>query len=193
LTGASQVGIQHIPYGNPASLGEPFGLWAGEADVAGDASGGHILLDFGPSSPITAPTLPDQRRQYVYFVDGAMITGGPSDPDTFTCQIDMHMARANFALDRRYFHSLSTTTSLVAGLWSPDRSLIDHHMIRTPVFWDTQELAIGTAHIVRLVAAVNVDGNEHRFRAFGRYYDRQLLANRSFGRLVAPPPVAPLG
>jgi len=27
--------------------------------------------------------------------------------------------------------------------------------------------------------------------AFGRYYDRQLLGNRAFGRLVAPPPGFP--
>jgi len=191
LEGAAAIGIQHTPYGNPASFGEPRGLWTGEADVAGDATGGFIRVAFVPQSPITTTVIADQRRQYVYFVDGATIEGGPAFIATYTVAVIAHWARANFALDRRFFWTKTVETLEVAGQRVAREFLIEAQMQRTPIFWDTQELAIGTAELVVLTVDGNVNNNEHRFRAYGRYYDRQLLSNRSFGRLVAPPPVAP--
>jgi len=37
---------------------------------------------------------------------------------------------------------------------------------------------------------LNVDNNESEFSCYGPYYDRQILANRGFGRLVSPPAIS---
>lgn len=144
-------------------------------------------------TPQVGPALPDERLQYVYFIDGAVVQGS-TNPGNLTCRVRTHAARANTALDDRFFHSVSATSlDIGQGSFGPSRPLIAEYMTRTPIFWDTQELAIGGTTIVDLFAQVNTLATLYLFRAYGRYYDRQVLSNRSFGRLVSPPPVAPFG
>lgn len=181
----AEVVVGHFPYGNPGSVGEPLGIWAGESNVTGDATGGAVDVDFEPQNPALTPTLADQRRQYVYFIDDAMIIVD-SNPGQLSAQVSPHWARANSAIGARFRgvisrDALTTDGNLFApiGLLVPDSS-------RTPIFWDTQELAGANNQIVRLTAENNVLAADYEFRAWGRYYDRQVLSNRAFGRLISP-------
>ena len=45
------VALLEQPYGNPGSLGEPLGLWSGDANVLGDATGGDIAAYLECRSP----------------------------------------------------------------------------------------------------------------------------------------------
>lgn len=175
----------NFPYGNPGSLGEPLGLWVGEADVTGDASGGFIEVAFEPQNPTETPLLPDQRRQYVYFVDGVSMQAN-SDPGNFWVSIDMHMARSNIALAERFRYRVAVDTLAAGGSFVPSRPMLDSHVPRIPIFWDPQELAAGSDIIVNLRAEVNTLATIYNMRAYGRYYDRQVLSNRAFGRLISP-------
>lgn len=186
------VVVALVPYGNPASLGEPLGLWIGEANVAGDASGGFLEVRFVPQNPATTPTLSDHRRRHVFFVDGLQIQSS-LDSGNFAGRIICHWARANVTLGDRFFHAVVRIPLAVQAVFRPDGPLMEDWMTRTPVFWDTQELAAGAPGICDLSAENNVNTATYVARAYGRYYDRQLLSNRSFGRLVSPPPVAPFG
>lgn len=176
----------NFPYGNPGSLGEPLGLWVGTATVVGDASGGFVSVTFEPQNPTTTPTLADQRREYVYFIDGVRITS--SVTGNFTIIIFMHMARSNSALVTPFTHT-RTLPDLADGVgtFRPNGSLMEERMTRTPIFWDTQELATGGNGLVQLIAENNVLVANYRFEAYGRYYQRGVLSNRAFGRLVSPP------
>ncbi len=188
-----QIIVGNFAYGNPASLGEPLGLWAGEANVTGDGTGGHVQVGFEPQNPTATPTLPDQRREYIYFVDGIGFASN-GEPGLITAHIPMHMARSNVALARRFhWHKSTTSANQGNGTFVPTEDLVGAHTSRMPVFWDTQELASSNDIIVEIFASINTNAVVYRYRCYGRYYDRQLLANRSFGRLVAPPPVAPFG
>lgn len=180
-------------YGNPASLGEPLGLWSGEADVTGDASGGFVQVSFQPQNPTLTPTLIDQRREFCYFIDGAGIQSSV-DPGNMSVHVFMHMARSNAALDIRPFHAISFPALANGQQFNPSGDLLTEAIKRMPIFWDTQELA-STAQIANSIMFLQLENNVNlavsRFRAYGRYYDRQVVTNRSFGRLISPPPVAP--
>jgi len=175
----------NFPYGNPGSVGEPLGLWAGEANVTGDASGGFLSLNIEPQNPLATPTLADQRRQYVYFCDGCMIEA-TTDPGNLSVSIVMHMARSNTALGDRYQYKVARASLTNGQNFVPSGPLIEDFVTRTPLFWDSQELAANTRTLVILRAETNTLATVYLLRAYGRYYDRAILGQRGFGRLIAP-------
>jgi len=183
--------VRNFAYGNPASLGEPLGLWQGQALVTGDATLGRVDVDFVPQNPADTPTLLDQRRQYVYFVDGISgVTDPAADPGTVEATISTHFARANAALAG--FQSVVARDMISTGrVFAPTGDLMPPGGNRIPIFWDSQELAGSLNQIVTVVFSANILNLTYTVGAYGRYYDRQVLSNRSFGRLVSPPPVAP--
>jgi len=187
------VVVGEFAYGNPGSLGEPLGLWGGQAEVTGDATGGFVLLNFVPRNPVDTPTLVDARRQYVYFVDGLQITTNTT-PGNVEARIRMHMARSNQALTPPFEHVvIRTSLQSETNFFGPSAPLMDDYMTRTPIFWDTQELASTESDLVILNAQTNTNLTLYNFKAYGRYYDRQILSNRAFGRLIAPPAVSQFG
>jgi len=145
-------------------VGEPLGLWLGHASQTGDASGGNVEVSFRPQNPADTPTLDDQRRQYVYFVDGIQMSANGAPGNVFA-RIIMHMARSNVTFTPPFSHIRASPT-------------IDDGL--------ALELATGNAIIVQLGYENNVLARVYRSAAYGRYYDRQLLGNRAFGRLVMP-------
>lgn len=179
----------NFPYGNPGSLGEPLGLWNAQAAIVGDASGGFVRATFVPQNPTTTPTLADQRLQYVYFVDGVRITGG-EEVGNFGLAIRTHFARANQALSTPFSIEVARDGIATANVFAPSGDLFSAYMSRIPIFWDTQELRSGTVFIVQLAAQTNVLAANYRMDAYGRYYDRAVVGNRAFGRLVSPEAVS---
>lgn len=189
-----RVVLGNIAYGNPASLGEPLGLWTGQALVTGDATGGSVTLIFITQNPTDTPTLNDQRREFCWFIDNVSIRATPADPGNVSCQVLSHFARSNVVLPIPFGTAVSRTVQGDGLDFIPTGPLLEPQTLRQPLFWDTQELADAsgpTQNLIVLRAQLNVLANTYAFRAYGRYYDRQVLANRSFGRLIAPPPVAP--
>jgi len=185
LTIVVSVNVNMQPYGNPGSIGEPLGIWAGEANVLGDASGGRIQVVFRPAEPAGSPTLDDQRRQYVWFTDGAQVLANTDMGDVST-QVFTHWARANSALGARFGHVKVVASRTNGVVFVPSEDLLNDRVPRMPQFWDSQELAVGGVALLQLQVTINTDTQNYEFRCYGRYYDKQLLTNRAFGRLVMP-------
>jgi len=184
------VVVLQVPYGNPGSLGEPLGLWTGRATVTGDASGGDIQVRFVPQNPTTTPLLDDQRLQYVWFIDAACAFNDAGDPGNISARIQTHWARPNSALPNP-LDMVKTVDSRPDGLIiGPVDELIPAAWQRIPIFWDSQELVAGNVSLVHLQIQANVDLSGNTFSAYGRYYDRQILSNRGFGRLISPEAVS---
>jgi len=175
-----------FPYGNPASLGEPLGIWTGEANVTGDASGGFIQVSFAAA---VAP-LPDERRQYIFFCDGLSLSA-TTDPGSISGAILTHWARANSALGDRFRHQISRPSLNAGGGFFPQGPLMETYMTRMPIFFDEVSIGVSEVRLIQLNAETNTLATVYLARAYGRYYDRQILSNRSFGRLISPPPIAP--
>ncbi len=189
-----RIVVANTAYGNPASLGEPLGIWSGQVDVTGDASGGTVTVIFVPQNPSDTPTLNDQRREFVYFLDNVSFRIGAGDPGNVSCQVISHFARSNVALGNPFATAVSSPTLTDGAEFMPSGPLVDPQTLRQPLFWGSQALADSASAIQNMVvlrAENNVLATIYVFRAYGRYYDRQVVANRSFGRLIAPPPVAP--
>lgn len=165
-------------------------MWSGVAPIGGDASGGFTRVTFVPQNPTDTPTLPDHRRQFVWFVDGASVHDGPTDPFTMSVEVFTHWARPNAALAMPALYQVGVDSFASASQFKPSRPLIPEGISRLPIFWDTQELAGTNNQIVVITLNTNVNNNESEFSAYGRYYDRQLLANRGFGRQVQPPAIS---
>jgi len=183
------VVVLNQPYGNPGSLGEPLGLWTGRATVTGDASGGDIQLRFVPQNPTDTPTLPDQRRQFVWFIDAAgILAAGVSG--NMSARIQTHWARPNAALPNPLDMAKSNGPLFDGLLTVPSEPLIPAAWQRIPIFWDTQGLVADNNVLVHLQVQTNTDLASYTFSAYGRYYDRQILANRAFSRLVSPSAVS---
>lgn len=191
VTNTVVVGEQ--AYGNPGSVGEPLGLWVGTADQTGDASGGIVQLSFVPQNPADTPTLTDRRRQYVYFIDGATMFVN-SDPGVLMAEVQMHTFRPNAAIGPPIRMPIARNALQGStNQFSPDGDLLPAGSNRWPIFWDSQELASTNNIIVVLVALTNTDTSIYRSRAWGRFYDRQVLSNRAFGRLISPEAVSQFG
>ena len=184
------VVVLNQPYGNPGSLGEPLGMWSGVAPVGGDATGGFTRVTFVPQNPTTTPLLEDQRRQYVWFVDGASHHEGPGDPIFVSVEVFTHWARPNAALAMPALYQKVIDESATISQFRPRENLIPPPVQRLPLFWDTQELAGTNNQLVVLAVNTNVNNNEAEYSVYGRYYDRQILANRGFSRLVSPPAIS---
>ncbi len=186
----NDIVVLQVPYGNPGSLGEPLGLWTGRATVVGDASGGDVQLRFVPQNPTTTPTLDDQRLQYVWFIDAAGIVTTAGAVGNLSARIQTHWARPNSALPNP-LDMARVNGPLFDGLTTvPTEPLIPAAWQRIPIFWDTQELLSGNNVLVHLQAQTNTLNANYTFSAYGRYYDRQILSNRGFGRLISPPAVS---
>jgi len=182
--------VLNQPYGNPGSLGEPLGIFSGVAPVGGDATGGFTRVTFVPQNPTTTPTLEDQRRQYVWFLDGMTVHDGAVTPVGIGFEVFTHWARPNVALAMPAVWNAAFVDDALAGQFFPRQAAIPEAISRLPIFWDTQELAGTNNQICRITLAVNVNNNEAEFSCYGRYYDRQILANRGFGRLIQPPAIS---
>jgi len=192
LSVSNVVVVGEFAYGNPESVGEPLGLWGGQALQTGDASGGFVQLSFVPANPTDTPTLDDRRRQYVYFIDGATMFAS-TDPGVLMAETQMHFARANAAITPPVRLPIARNALQgSANQFSADGELLPRGVQRWPIFWDTQELAGTSNIIVVLVALTNTLATLYRSFAWGRYYDRQILSNRAFGRLVAEPSDLPV-
>lgn len=187
---SNDIVVLQVPYGNPGSLGEPLGIWIGTASVVGDASGGDIETRFVPQNPSTTPLLDDQRRQYVWFIDAAGIHSNGGAIGNLSARLQTHWARPNAALASP-LQVVIVRDSLDDGLITgPDGLLIPQAWQRIPIFWDTQELASGNNVLVHLQIENNVNTIGYTLSAYGRYYDRQILSNRGFGRLISPEAVS---
>jgi len=184
------VVVLNQPYGNPGSLGEPLGIFSGVAPISGDATGGFTRVTFVPQNPTTTPTLDDHRRRYVWFLDGATVHDGSGDPFFASLEVFTHWARPNVALAVPAVYQRVTDLRNTAGQFKPEEPLWQPPLERLPIFWDTQELAGTNNQICVLVLSTNINANEAEFSCYGRYYDRQILANRGFGRLIQPPAVS---
>jgi len=182
--------VLNVPYGNPGSLGEPLGIWTGRATVTGNATGGDIQVRFSPQNPILTPTLPDQRLQYVWFIDAAGITVGTAGGGNQGARLNTHWARPNSALPSPLDMMVVRDGLFNGNLEGASDPLIPAAWQRIPLFWDTQELATGNQVLVHLQVENNVNLVNHTFSAYGRYYDRQILSNRGFGRLISPAAVS---
>jgi len=158
--------------------------------VGGDATGGFTRVTFVPQNPTTTPTLDDQRRQYVWFLDGATVHDGSGAPSDIVVEVFTHWARANAALAVPAVYQINSSSQSAAGNFFPRILLLPDVISRLPIFWDTQELAGTNNQIVRITLEANIDNNESEFSCYGRYYDRQILANRGFGRLISPPAIS---
>ena len=186
MTIAVDIIVLNVPYGNPGSLGEPLGLWTGRTNVTGDASGGFIQVRFEPQNPTTTPTLDDQRRQYVWFIDAAGIISDAAGAGNMMSRIQTHWARPNSALSNPLDMPKNVDSVSDGQNNAPIEPLIPAAWQRIPIFWDTQELAAGGNTLLELQVENNVDLANYTFSAYGRYYDRQILSNRGFGRLISP-------
>jgi len=187
---AVTVIVLNQPYGNPGSLGEPLGIWSGVAIVGGDATGGGVTVTFEPQNPTTTPTLDDHRRQYVWFLDSCTHHEGPGDPGIGLVEIRPHWARPNFAIANPPVYSVSYDMLSVQSQRHPVAVRLEPAISRLPIFWDTQELAGTSNALLTMRVSTNVNNNEAEYSCYGRYYDRQILSNRGFGRLIAPPAVS---
>jgi len=191
VSGRVVAGI--FAYGNPASVGEPLGLFHGQAQLTGDVTGTQVSVSFELQNPSLTPTLSDQRREYVLFIDGVEMTSD-ADAGNWSVRGAMHLARSNVALAPVQMRRAGTVmVDNGSSVFIPDEVLWPAEWQRMPIFWDTQELAVGQQDFLTLQFENNVNNQVYDFACYGRYYDRQLLSNRSFGRLVSPPPVAPFG
>lgn len=178
------------PYGNPGSLGEPLGLVVGRAALTGDGSAGVVQLVWRVTNIIDNPTLPDFRRRYVLFIDALRMTAD-GDPGNWSVQLATHMARANAALTPPFdwFHSGVALTDGIT--FSPSTPILDPRISRFPIFWDTEEFQAGASLTLAVQQfGTNTNLQVYTFGIFGRYYDRAILGNRGFGRLVAPEAVS---
>lgn len=178
------------PYGNPGSLGEPLGIFSGSAAVGGDATGGFTRVTFVPQNPADTPLLADQREAYVFFLDGATFHDGSGTPGVGSIEVFTHWARPNVALAVPAQWQVAFQTADNAGQFKPTGTLLPAAVSRLPIFWDSQELGQANNQIVRLTLEANVNNNESEWSCYGRYYDKQVLSNRAFGRLVAPEAVS---
>lgn len=186
------VTVRETSYGNPSSVGEPLGLWNGEVEITGDASGGFVTVQFQPNTPTNSPTIPDKRRQYLYFTDG-VIGRANTDPGIISARCRMHNARGNTAITPPYETMIArASVRAETNLFAPNGSLLDRFQDRMPQFWDTQELADNNDDLVIVTWFTNTLNTLYNAKVSGRYYDRQVVSNRSFGRLIAPAPIAPL-
>ena len=186
MTVAATVVVLQVPYGNPGSLGEPLGIFTGRASVTGDASSGHVEISFVPQNPTTTPTLDDQREEYVWFLDAAGIIVGVTGGGNCNARLQTHFARSNTLLPNPLDMVVVRDLLESAGIFAPTDDLIPESWKRVPIFWDTQELAVPTITLLQLGVENNVDLANYTFSVYGRYYDRQILSNRGFGRLISP-------
>jgi hypothetical protein len=182
---ANDIVVLQVPYGNPGSVGEPLGIWTGKATVVGDASGGDIETRFVPQNPTTTPTLDDQREQYVWFIDAAGVLAD-GVLGNVGARIQPHWARSNAALNPPVDYAVVVPTLTDGLILAAAVPLIRPEWQRVPIFWTPENIASGNSVLVHLQAQTNTLAVNYTFSAHGRYYDRQILSNRAFGRLISP-------
>lgn len=184
------VVVLEQPYGNPGSFGEPLGIYSGAADLAGDATGGTIQLAFVPRNPFTTAGLPDARREFVYFTDGVSLRILDSiGPGSIRAEYRTHWARANAAIGNNSRHIISSTPINIDGEWTSRDPLYHDYIARFPQFWSSDNLGGQDIDLVFFRIEINENGATYELRCWGRYYDKQILANRAFGRLIQPPAI----
>ena len=179
----------NFPLGNPGSVGEPLGQVVGEADVTGDATGGTVILTFNPQNPTDTPGLSDQRREHIYFIDDLNLVC-TADPGFVSAQAFSHGDRANTALATRHRYTRVSDYLSNGSLFLPEDPLWSPELARAPFFWRPQELLGGFNTWIQFQCTANVDAATYVFRLIGRYYDKSVLANRGFGRLISPEAVS---
>lgn len=190
MTVAVVINVGLFPYGNPGSLGEPLGILTGTVVVTGDASGGFVQVSWVVQNPTNNPTLADQRRQYVLFVDDIRTTVN-TDPGNADINIFTHSDRPNTALSIPFTHrEVSDFIVGAAGVFSNSTRWLQGTTSRLPIFWAPQELATNIGPIAEVNFQNNVLAGSYRVEIAGRYYDHGILSQRGFGRLIAPEAVS---
>lgn len=187
MTVAVTINVGLFPYGNPGSVGEPLGILAGTVIVTGDASGGFVQVVWVVQNPTTNPTLADQRRQYVFFIDDFRTTVN-ADPGNVEVNVFAHFDRPNVALGPPFTH-IEVSDMIVGanGVFHNSLPWLDGRTSRLPIFWAPRELADNIGNIAEVNFQNNVDTKTYRVEVLGRYYDHGILSQRGFGRLIAPP------
>lgn len=187
MTVAVVVNVGLFPYGNPGAPGEPLGILAGTTVVTGDATGGFVQVSWVVQNPTTNPTLRDQRLEYIFFVDDIRTSVG-SDPGNADVAVFAHFDRPNITLGPPFTHrEVSDFIVAGSGLFGNVEPWLQGRTSRMPIFWAPRELADNIGNIAEVNFQTNVDTAGYRVEILGRYYDRQLLSQRGFGRLIADP------
>ena len=189
---AVTIVVLEQPYGNPGSLGEPLGIFMGEVNIAGDGSGGFVEVRWVPQNILDTPPLPDKRLEHVYFVDGgAMQTLGAVSSGVFVVSYETHWARANVAIVNRFAHRFAARPQLENAITTPLDPIYADYVSRFPIFWERSELGLGSlTEMSTMRWEANTIAQTFTARIYGRFYDRQVLANRAFGRLISPPAIS---
>jgi len=191
LTIAVDINVLLAPYGNPGSVGEPLGLLVGTVVIVGDASGGFVQVTWVVQNPTNNPTLQDQRLQYVFFVDDIRSTVDAAGTGNIEALVFSHMDRANSALGPPFTHrEVNGSVNGAAGVRTNTNPWLQGLTSRLPIFWAPRELADNLGNIAEVNFGTNVDMANYRIEIMGRYYDKQVLSNRAFGRLIAPEAVS---
>lgn len=187
MTVAVTINVLLTPEGNPGSVGEPLGHLVGTVVVVGDASGGFLQVGWVVQNPTNNPTLPDQRLGNLFFIDDVRTTVN-QNPGNADLNIFTHGDRPNVALGPPFTHR-EVNDFIVgangvfsnAGPWLPNGATS-----RLPIFWNPRELADNIGNIAEVNFQTNVDLASYRVEIFGRYYDKSVLSNRAYGRLISP-------
>jgi len=179
------VNVAEFPYGNPGSVGEPLGMWFGEQDITGDATGGTVIGSFMVQNLIDNPTLIDHRNRYVYFVDAldAVVT---ADGGFWSTQVFTHNARANVAIATRHRHVAAGDLVNNGSVFVPDQKMWGPDLRQEPFFWEPQELIGAFNTWIQFQFSTNVNAATYALRCKGRYYDRAILTQRGLARLIQP-------
>lgn len=169
------VEVAEIPAGIPARLADPVGIWTGQADVTGDATGTFVALAWDVDATST--------RRFVYVIDTMSVTATTAS-DVGNCRVTVRnrMALANVNLD-------ATREAVVDfAVADGDRQVADFHLLKDfmrsfPIFWQRD---FGGVQIVRTVIQNNIDTVVYTFRIGGRFWDARILGSRDFQALWRP-------
>ena len=165
-----------LPVGHPLKLADPMGVWTGEANVTGDASGGVIGHSF------VVPT--DAERRFVFTIDWVtMVTDTAVDPGNALIVVHQHHELANVTLDDE--RRAIVDTLLTAANFTAQFHLLTDWLSRHPIWWrrdfgGTQ----AERRLLQLVFGTNNNTQIIQPRAGGRFFDARILASPDFARLL---------
>lgn len=175
MTIATRSNVGLFGVGSHARVGDPLGIWGGQADITGDASGGHLEHGF---------MAPDgSERRHVYVVDYASVsTGGGADPGNCEFGIRFHHELANVTLDD-IKHTVVDT--LLAGTIRVAAIGLEESFLRSwPIYWRRD---LGQSDVEQEFTFMRLETNVNlqvvRYRAGGRFFDARVLSSRDFWEL----------
>lgn len=175
MTIAVFAAIAELPAGVPGRIGDPLGVFGGESNVLGDATGGSLTLAF------MVPNFPNPLElARVYVIDWVSAEADDLvDFGALRVAVVHHHELANVTLDNTRTHIVpADLTAVVRVAQTAD---LQRWLSAMPVWW-RRDLGgtDGERMFVRLSVGVNNLGQTIRFRVGGRYYDARVLATRDF-------------